>query len=407
MQPRSVVFVAFDGVQSLDLCGPFEVFAASGAITQRAGEPAPYTLTVAAPRAGPLASSSGLGLHAQISLAELRAPIDTLVVAGGEGARRSAQQADMVDEVRRLASLSRRVTSVCTGAYLLAAAGCLTGRRATTHWAWCDDLGRRYPTLTVEPDAIFVRDGEVSTSAGVTAGMDLALALVEEDLGREVALQAARWLVMFVRRPGGQSQFSAQLRAQFAERGPIRELQSWILEHTGDDLRVESLARRAGMSPRNFARVFRREVGLTPACFVEEVRVEVARRLLETTRLDVSSVAQASGFGSDRTLRQAFVRRVGATPTDRAADEGLDTCVVAARSAGAERIGSTSTRWCYLRGSNLASVASLAGRPGSNVPSKRPVRIIAPATSGADSQLCDRRDDYRARFSAQESPWTS
>ena len=205
---------------------------------------------------------------------------------------------------------------MCTGAFLLAAAGVLDGRRATTHWQACELLARRHPAITVDRDPIFVRDGDVWTSAGVTAGMDLALALVTEDLGREAALQVARQLVMFVQRPGGQAQFSAQLGQQTAERDPIVELQNWIAEHPEDDLGVERLAERVAMSPRHFARVFRHEVGVTPAAYVEIARVEVAQRLLETTGLTVDEIARAAGFGTVETLRRAFARRVGVSPRD-------------------------------------------------------------------------------------------
>jgi transcriptional regulator GlxA family with amidase domain len=208
------------------------------------------------------------------------------------------------------------VSSVCTGAFVLAKAGLLDGRRATTHWASCDRLAARYPAVTVEPDPIFVRDGNVYTSAGVTAGMDLALALVEEDLGRKTALEVARRLVLFVKRPGGQSQFSAQLAAQTADREPLRELQDWIGGNLDADLSVPALARRAHMSERNFARAFRRELGLTPAAYVEIARVESARMALESAATPVEVVARQAGFGTVETMRRAFHRRLGVGPAD-------------------------------------------------------------------------------------------
>jgi transcriptional regulator GlxA family with amidase domain len=211
----------------------------------------------------------------------------------------------------------RRLASVCTGAFLLAEAGLLDGRRATTHWSACAALARRYPRVRVDPDPIFVRDGAVVTSAGVTSGMDLALALVEEDHGREVALGVARWLVLFLKRPGGQAQFSAQLSSQLASRQPIQELQAWIVENVHRDLSVAVLAARAGMSPRNFARVFTREVGATPALFVETARVEAARRRLEEDGgRGIEAVAAECGFGSAETLRRAFLRRLRVNPAD-------------------------------------------------------------------------------------------
>jgi transcriptional regulator GlxA family with amidase domain len=209
----------------------------------------------------------------------------------------------------------RRLASICTGAFFLAEAGLLNGHRATTHWDFCAQLARRYPGVQVEPDTIFIREGSLYTSAGVTAGMDLALALVEEDHGREVALAVARALVMFLHRPGGQAQFSAQLSAQFAEREPLRDLQSYIIDHPRNDLSVEALARRVSMSPRNFARVFTREVGTTPARFVTSVRVETARRLLEETSADHEAICVRSGLGTPESMRRAFVRVMGIPPT--------------------------------------------------------------------------------------------
>jgi transcriptional regulator GlxA family with amidase domain len=217
--------------------------------------------------------------------------------------------------VRRVAARSRRVTSVCTGALLLAEAGLLDGKRATTHWAFARELASLYPKVRVEADSIYLKEGRVYTSAGVTSGMDLALSLVEEDLGRGIALAAARWLVLFLKRPGGQAQFSAELSAQAAAREPIRDLQWWILDHLDEDLSVEALASRAGMSPRNFARVFSREVGATPARYVERVRIEAARRRLEESSASIDEVADACGFGTGETMRRAFLRNVRVAPS--------------------------------------------------------------------------------------------
>ncbi len=250
MAARRVVIVALPGHQPLDVLGPHEVFAgATEALAAGLGGGRGYELVVAGVERGLVASESGLAIAAPTSLAALaarRAPLDTLIVAGGRGARRAVADARTVGLVRRLASRARRVASVCTGAYVLAAAGLLDGRRAATHWAYCDDLARRFPAVRVERDPIYVRDGDVWTSAGVTAGIDLALAMVESDLGREVASTVAKWMVVFVRRAGGQSQFSAQLAAQAAEREPLRDLQSWVVENPAARLDVPSLARRAG-----------------------------------------------------------------------------------------------------------------------------------------------------------------
>jgi transcriptional regulator GlxA family with amidase domain len=307
---RRVVIVAFPGVQTLDVTGPAEVLRAATKI-----HPPGYEVTVVAPEEGPLKTST-VALAPDASISACRSAIDTLIVAGGAGTRRAEEDERLIDWIGAAAKRSRRVASVCTGAFLLAKAGLLDGRRATTHWASCADLAQRYPAVTVEPDPIFVRDGHVATSAGVTAGMDLALALVEEDLGRDVALEAARWLVLFLTRPGGQAQFSAQLAAQSADRAPLRELQAWIPDHLDEDLSVPALASRACMSERNFARAFRRETGVTPAAYVEAARVESARIALETGDLPVENVARQAGFGTVETMRRAFRRRVGVSPVD-------------------------------------------------------------------------------------------
>ncbi len=303
--PRRVAIVSFPEVQALDVSGPAEVFSQAG-----------YAVELAAADGEPVRASNGIRLVPDHSLERCRGPLDTLVVAGGRGVRAAATDERLISWLRLAARRSRRVTSVCTGAFLLARAGLLDGRNATTHWAACAALARSYPTVRVDPDPIFVRDGNVYTSAGVTAGIDLALALVEEDLGAAAALEVARNLVLFVRRPGGQAQFSATLAGQAAARPGIRELQAWICEHLEADLSVPALAERAFMSPRNFSRVFAQQVGSTPGAFVESVRVERARTLLETTDLQVEEIARASGFGTVETLRRAFGRRVHVSPSE-------------------------------------------------------------------------------------------
>jgi transcriptional regulator GlxA family with amidase domain len=309
-EPRRIVIVAYEGVQILDVTGPAEVFSAAS----RLAPDRRYTVEIVAPGGGAVRSSGGVRLEADRSTAACRGAIDTLVVAGGVGALDAAADASLVRWITAAAGRSRRVASVCTGAFVLAATGLLDGRRATTHWASCQALARRHPAVEVEPDSIYVRDSDLWTSAGVTTGMDLALAMVEEDLGHEAALEVARWLVIFVQRPGGQSQFSSHLSAQRAEREPLRELQSWIADHLDEDLRVEALAERVHMSPRNFARAFRREVGLTPGAYVEAVRIERAKQRLERGTAPVESVARDCGFGSAETMRRAFGRRVGVAP---------------------------------------------------------------------------------------------
>jgi transcriptional regulator GlxA family with amidase domain len=311
---RRIVILTYEGGQSLDVTGPLEVFAA----TRRFGAATHCSVEVVAPRAGTVRMASGLGLVADAALADVRGTIDTFVVAGGETDGVAAVLRDdvMLHHVRRLAARSRRVASVCSGAFVLAAAGLLDGRRATTHWSACDQLARGFPQVTVERDPIFVRDGNVITSAGVTAGIDLALALVEEDAGRATAMEIARRLVVFLKRPGGQAQFSAALEAQAADRDELTETLAWIADHLDDDLSVPALAARAAMSPRHFARVFRSGVGTTPARHVERARLEAARRRLEESDAGVEAIARECGFGTAETMRRAFLRALQVAPTD-------------------------------------------------------------------------------------------
>ena len=318
---RRIAILAFDGVQTLDVTGPFEVFSTADRL-RRGSE---YTVEIVAPEARPIRTGSGLSITPDRATNALRGPIDTLLVAGGEGVHEAARDESLVRWVKRTAARSRRVASVCTGAYMLAEAGLLDGCRAATHWASAADLARRHPDIEVDPESIYVRDGDIWTSAGVTAGMDLALALVEEDLGRATALETARWLVVFVKRPGGQSQFSSHLQAQLAERRPLRELQEWMSANLDGDLSVPALAARATMSERNFARAFSREVGMTPAAYVEALRVDHARVRLESTGQKLEAVARGCGFGTVETMRRAFHRRLGVGPAgyrDRFQREG-------------------------------------------------------------------------------------
>lgn len=311
MEPRRVVILVFSGVQTLDVAGPAEVFAMADRIAGGA-----YAVELVAKEAGEVRTSSGLSLLAGRTFADCRGPLDTLVAAGGAGVAPVLEDDPVVGWLRAAAARSRRVASVCNGAFLLARAGLLEGRRATTHWAACEELARLHPGVRVERDPIYVRDGRVYTSAGVTAGIDLALGLVEEDLGAGVALEVARWLVLFLQRPGGQSQFSTHLSSRPAGREPLRELQAWIPDHLHVDLSVPALAERAHMSPRNFARTFGREVGVTPAAYVEALRVERARLELETTAAGVDEIARRCGFGTVETMRRAFRRRLRVSPID-------------------------------------------------------------------------------------------
>lgn len=307
-----MVLVAYEGFQLLDLAGPSDVLSTATALL---GGEAGYRLSVATPGGATVASTSGVRTAADLALADAPAgPVHTAVVVGGAGSRPAAADPTLLADVRALAAAADRTASVCTGALVLASAGLLDGYRATTHWAWCDRLAEAHPAVEVEPDRLHVHDRDRWTSAGVTAGIDLALALVEADHGSALAHDVARWLVVFARRPGGQAQFSAQLRAQPARDPRLRALQDWLPDHLTDDLTVGRLAARAGMSPRTFARAFRSQVGSTPAAHVEELRVEAARRLLETTDLTVAAVARGAGFARVETLHRAFARRVGTSP---------------------------------------------------------------------------------------------
>jgi transcriptional regulator GlxA family with amidase domain len=308
---RTVQIILFDGVQSLDAVGPLEVFAHA---VSHDGRPA-YRVRTASLGGAAVRSSSGLILTPDDDLATLdTSQLSLLVVPGGDGARR--RPPELVRWLREHAPRAPRVASVCTGAYLLAEAGLLDGRRVTTHWSRCADFATSYPAVDVDPDPIFIKDGDLATSAGVTAGIDLALAFVEDDLGRDQALTVARGLVVFLRRPGGQSQFSVQLSAQVAKSTPLRRVQQWIAEHPADDLSVETLAGRASLSPRQFARAFAAETGMSPGKYVERSRLEAARRHLEDTAEGIEQTARACGYGTPEAMRRAFLLALGVSPAE-------------------------------------------------------------------------------------------
>ncbi|WP_155911960.1 GlxA family transcriptional regulator [Methylobacterium sp. 77] len=317
--PLDVVILAYPAVQLLDVAGPLQVFATANDLSADAGRPAPYRVRIVAERAGAVTTSSGLALVAEGLIAESD-PVDTLIVAGGRGVQALLDQAQFGHSailswlVNRCAK-SRRVASVCTGAFLLGSTGLLDGRRVATHWTRCDALRARYPAALVEADPIFIRDGDLWTSAGVTAGIDLALALVEDDLGREMSLAVARHLVVFLKRPGGQAQFSAALSLQGGD-ARFGRLHAWIAENLSADLTIPALADRAGMSPRSFARHYRADTGRSPAEAIEGIRFEAARRLLEETGLPAKRIAERCGFGAEETLRRVFLRRILTTPGD-------------------------------------------------------------------------------------------
>ncbi|MDO7900284.1 GlxA family transcriptional regulator [Pseudomonas citrulli] len=308
--PKTVHVLAFANVQVLDVTGPLQVFASANDLARQQGQPLPYAPTVVAVGGGAVMSSAGLALMADPLPTERS---DTLLIAGGWGVYEAAKDPALVAWVKDHGTRSRRVASVCTGAFLLAASGWLDGRRVVTHWTRCEQLAEQHPQLKVEPNPIFINDGPVWTSAGVTAGIDLALALVEDDLGRAVALEVARQLVVFLKRPGGQSQFSVTLSLQ-KHGGRFDELHAWIAEHLTCDLGLPSLAAEVGMSERSFVRHYRADTGQTPARAVELIRVETARRLLADTAVPIKRVAMQCGFGSEETLRRSFLRAMGVTP---------------------------------------------------------------------------------------------
>ena len=313
--------LAFEGVQLLDVAGPVQTFASANEIAKETGG-APYRVIVASREGGPLCSSAGLPLLTQPAAAATRkAIIDTLIIPGGPGVHAALKDAWTRAWVRRQLSTARRIASVCTGAFLLAEPGILDGQRATTHWKWCDRLQQLYPEVVVDPDPIYLTDGRIWTSAGVTAGIDLSLALIEEDLGRKLAMRVARHLVVFLNRPGGQSQFSAPLEAQAVAadgNAPNRfaPLHGWIADNLTGDLRVERLAEQAGMSPRTFARVYTAKMGTTPARMVERIRIEAVRRILEETDMPIKRIASTCGFRHEERLRRAFARQIGTTPAE-------------------------------------------------------------------------------------------
>src|SRR5580692_11076229 len=311
---RVVEFLTFPLVQLLDVTGPFQVFASANDFVLEAGGRPPYDLKVVAQNGAQVTASAGLKLST-LPLPLGGAAVDTLMVAGGQGVEAAAADPVIIEWVQARAKRARRLASVCTGAFLLAASGLLDGRRAVTHWSYCAELARRFPKVRVESDPIFVRDGAVWSSAGVTAGIDLALALVEEDLGRTVALAVARYLVVFLKRPGGQAQFSEALSMQSAE-DEFGALHEWINKHLSDELSLAMLADQAGMSERSFSRHYAEATGVTPARAIERLRVEAARRLLSESRLPVKRISQRCGFGSEETMRRSFLRIISTTPND-------------------------------------------------------------------------------------------
>jgi len=309
--------LAFPDGQMLDVVGPLEVFSRAARWLRDEGFTSglAYRVEVVAEHAGPVRMSSGLEIIASRPFHEVE-DTDTLMVSGGVGYAAACDNQFMLDWVRGQHSRVKRLASICNGALILGRAGLLDGLKATTHWEYCAELSGICPRVEVDPDALYVRQGKLYTSAGVTAGMDLALALVEEDWGRKTALAVAQELVLFIKRPGGQSQFSSFIQAQASESDRFRDLQLWILSHLETDLSVQALADRVAMSPRNFARAYLRETGETPGRYVRRMRIEAARRELEESQRNLEQVAQRCGFGSAETMRRGFVEQLKVSPSD-------------------------------------------------------------------------------------------
>ncbi len=315
MSARKIVMLSVPPAQGVDVIGPLEAFGiASRMLEESSGRRAYETELVTNAADLALPTSGGVKLLAHRNYWQVKGRIDTLLIAGGAGTR-GPRDTDLLAWLRKVARHARRVCSICTGAFLLADAGLLNGKRATTHWRFVASFARKHPGVSWDPNPIFVRDGSIYTSAGITAGMDLALALIEEDYGSALALDVARHMVIFLRRPGSQAQFSVALAAQAAERKSLQELQVWIAENLARDLSVEALAERVSMSTRNFARVFARELGETPARYVEQARIEAARAQLASSEDSVDQIATRCGFSSAELLRRSFVRQFKVAPS--------------------------------------------------------------------------------------------
>ena len=322
-----IAILAVPGVQMLDVAGPMDVFSEACNLLR---DPNAYSVKIIGMTMDPIQAANGARFLPDATIETPLTDYDTLLVAGSPSIRKYEDQPDLVAWIAKASPRVRRLGSICTGAFLLAHSGVLNGRHATTHWNSTGRLAERFPKVQIDPNRIYVKDGSIYTSAGVTASMDLALAMVEEDHGRTIALRVAKELILFLQRPGGQSQFSVHLAAQVSEIGPIRDIHEWILGNLGEDLSVDALAARTGMSGRNFARHFKRETAMTPGDYVEAVRVEAARRILEESDTPLKKVASMCGFGDQSGLRRAFMRRIKVTPIEyRQRFRGEDSVVVA------------------------------------------------------------------------------
>ena len=313
-QKKRIVILALPRSQLLDVIGPYEIFVSAEAIPQSPGHPQilGYSVEVIGVTEDQIVKGDlGLSFISNCTYRDLSGDIDTLLIAGGAGVWEAAKDKELLNWLRQMSKKVRRIGSICIGAFVLAAAGLLDGKRATTHWYWCDLLAKTYPMVNVDPNPIFLRDGKTYTCAGITAGMDLALALVEQDYGAERSLLLARAFVLFLRRSGGQSQFSTVLSTQAATRDSFSQLQVWMVEHIDEPMSVEILAAQVNLSLRQFARVFVAEFAMTPARFVEKLRIESAQRLLRETEYPPKQIATLCGFASAEVMRRTFLRNIG------------------------------------------------------------------------------------------------
>lgn len=316
-ETKKVAVVGFQGAEILDIVGPIEVFAMADTLlrNQNKNLPSAYHTCILSPEKGVFNTfTAGVKLVADCAWWEFKEPLDTLFIAGGPDVSTLSNDDKFLDWIRNMEKKVRRLCSICTGSFVLAKAGLLNGKRATTHWVAIKEMQASYPEITVDCNALYVRDGHIATSAGITSGMDLALALVEEDYGRNLSLEVARMLVLYLKRSGGQSQFSVHLRQQIAEKSPLSTTLKWITQHYREPITVEKLSNLAAMSPRNFARVFVRETGVTPGRYIEQFRLEKAFRLLEDTTDLIETIARKSGFNNAEHLRRATIRNLGITP---------------------------------------------------------------------------------------------
>jgi transcriptional regulator GlxA family with amidase domain len=320
--------VAFPGAEVLNITGPHEVFTFANMILQKKGvsQEAVYPITVMAEKPGPVSTLSGLQIIADQGFSQINKDYDTLLIPGGDPEVALANT-QIVELIKDMAPKVRRLVSVCTGAFLLAESGLLDGRRATTHWNHCSEFAKKYPQIHLEPDRILIKEDNLFTSAGVTSGIDLALTMVEEDWGQKLALEVAQFLVVYLNRTNGQSQFRSSLTREPSKHSAIRDLQSWIMQNLEKDLRVDTLAERMAMSSRNFARLFLSETSMTPAKYVQMIRIEAARSSLELTEFPINTIADSSGFKDSENMRRSFIRQLGVNPKEyrkRFGNHGLD-----------------------------------------------------------------------------------